>query len=150
MNVKQISIFIENRPGTLHDIVETLSSSDIHIKSFTAANIGGITVLRLIVDNILWTASILKNSGCTAAFTEVVLIDIAGVAGGLSRVLDILKRADINIEHIYPLMGRKPTSTNADSHSPYMVFEVNDAGKAAEALTRQGVKVTNQEELAAL
>ena len=150
MNVKQISIFLENKPGTLHDIVETLLSNDIHIKSFTAVDLGGITVLRIIVDNILWTASILKNFGCTASFTEVILINIAGVAGGLTRVLDILKHNQINIEHVYPLMGRKSRSINAEEYSLYMIFEVNDVVKAAEVLTQQGIKITNQEELAAL
>ena len=151
MNVKQISIFIENKPGTLYDIVETLEANDIHIKSFTAAENGELTELRLLVDNILWTASILKNSGCKAAFIEVLLIDLAKAAGGLSRVLDVLKYASVNIVHVYPLMSAMNIKSSYwKGGTVYMIFEVDDVQKAAEALESSGITITTQEELAAL
>ena len=76
MNIKQVSIFIEHVPGTLYKVVKSLMENDIHIRAFSAAELGGIDVLRLIVDNILWTASHLKNLGYPATFTEVVIVSI--------------------------------------------------------------------------
>ncbi len=139
MNVKQISIFIENRPGSLYEVVETLAENDIHIRAFTVMESGNITTLRLIIDNVLWASSILKNSGYNAAFSEVLVINIANVAGGLSRVLEAMNDAGINIEHIYSMTDK--------NISGVLVFEVDDVKKASGVLKDNGIKVITQEEL---
>ena len=139
MNVKQISIFIENRPGSLYEVVETLAENDIHIRAFTVMESGNITTLRLIIDNVLWASSILKNSGYNAAFSEVLVINIANVAGGLSRVLEAMNDAGINIEHIYSMTDK--------NISGVLVFEVDDVKKASGVLKNSGIKVITQEEL---
>ena len=139
MNVKQISIFIENRPGSLYEVVETLAENDIHIRAFTVMESGNITTLRLIIDNVLWASAILKNSGYNAAFSEVLVINIANVAGGLSRVLEAMNDAGINIEHIYSMTDK--------NISGVLVFEVDDVKKASGVLKDNGIKVITQEEL---
>ena len=141
MNVKQVSIFIEHRPGTLHDVVTTLDDNDIHIRALSVAEMGGIVILRLVVDNVLWTASILKNSGYAATFTEVVMINISDVAGGLPRVLEIMRNAGINVEYAYSLTGKNSLGGGG------IIFEVNDTPKAVNVLNDAGIHVISQEEL---
>ena len=142
MNVKQVSIFIEHVPGTLHKVVKSLMENDIHIRAFSAAELGGIDVLRLIVDNILWTASHLKTLGYPATFTEVVVVSIPNSAERFCHVLEIMRNAGINIEYSYSLVLR--------NYSAGFIFEVDDSAKAAEALTEAGIKVITQEELQTL
>ena len=142
MNVKQVSIFIEHVPGTLYKVVKSLMENDIHIRAFSAAELGGIDVLRLIVDNILWTASHLKTLGYPATFTEVVAVSIPNTAEEFCRVLEIMRNAGINIEYSYSLVLR--------NFSAGFIFEVDDSAKAAEALTEAGIKVITQEELQTL
>ena len=142
MNVKQVSIFIEHVPGTLHNVVKTLMENDIHIRAFSAAELGGIDVLRLIVDNVLWTASHLKTLGYPATFTEVVAVSIFNSSDEFCHVLEVMKDAGINVEYAYSLPMR--------GASVGIVFEVDNAEKAAESLKNAGIKVITQDELSAL
>ena len=142
MNVKQVSIFIEHVPGTLHNVVKTLADNDIHIRAFSVVETGGVSVLRLIVDNVLWTASIIKNLGYPATFTEVVVVSIPNSAEEFCHVLEVMKDAGINIEYSYSVMIKNPSAG--------FVFEVNDTDKAQKALTEAGITVITHEELYAL
>lgn len=142
MNVKQVSIFIEHVPGTLHSVVETLTEKDIHIRAFSVVETGGVSVLRLIVDNVLWTASIIKSLGYPATFTEVVVVSIPNSSESFCRVLEVMRDAKINIEYSYSVMMNNPSAG--------FVFEVNDTAKAQEALTEAGITVITHEELYAL
>lgn len=142
MNVKQVSIFIEHVPGTLHKVVKNLMENDIHIRAFSAAEIGGIDVLRLIVDNILWTASHLKTFGYPATFTEVTVVVIPNLTERFCKVLEVMKDAGINIEYSYPIVLKNSLAG--------IVFEVDDSAKASDALTNAGIKVITQEELQTL
>lgn len=72
MSVKQFSVFLENKIGSLFEMVSLLAENDINIRALTVAESGEEVLIRFIVDNALWTASILKNNfekcglSCTA------------------------------------------------------------------------------------
>ena len=142
MNVKQVSIFIEHVPGTLHKVVKSLMENDIHIRAFSAAELGGIDVLRLIVDNILWTASHLKTLGYPATFTEVVIVSIPNSAERFCKVLEIMRNAGVNIEYSYSIL--------LNNSEAGFIFEVDDSAKASETLNNAGIHVITQEELQTL
>ena len=147
MNVRQITIFLEDKPGTLHDVIETLTENNIHIRSFTAVDMGGMTILRLIVDNIVYAASLLKGMGLQTSFTDVFVADIPDTESGLVEGLDILKSADVNIQHVYPIMSK---NTIRLSNAVHMVFEVSDNERAMRFLEQHEIRLLTQEELAAL
>ena len=147
VNVKQISIFIENKPGALHNIVDALIEHNIHLRAFTVLNIEGLAMLRIIVDNVLWTASLLKNNGVTATFTEVLVAEVSDSGTGLLRVLDILRDGHINIEHAYPIMSK---NTALLTKEIYMVLEVDDTAKAMKLLEDEGINIVSQEDLSVL
>ena len=146
MSVKQISIFLEHKPGTLYDMTMTLADNDINIRALTVAETGEMALVRLIVDNFMWTATILKNAGYFAQFSDVVVARISNVPGGLNRVLEVLYNAKINVEHMYSIMNSKH-SVNADA---YMAFETSDCVKASELLAQSGITLINQGELSGL
>ncbi len=146
MNVKQISIRIENRPGTILNIVEALAENDMHIRALTCSASNEIGILRLLVDNVLWAASLLKNLGYDAMLKDVVLINVSGVTGGFSRVLEVMKDYDINVTYTYSIMSRK----NQGMHETFMIFEVDDYAKTASVMAQKNIKILNQQELADL
>ena len=146
MSVKQISIFLEHKPGSLYDMTMTLADNDINIRALTVAETGKMALVRLIVDNFMWTATILKNAGYSAQFSDVVVARISNVPGGLNRVLEVLYNAKINVEHMYSIMsGAHSAGMNA-----YMAFETSDYAKASELLARSGITLINQGELSGL
>lgn len=147
MNVKQITIFLEDRPGTLYSALKTLEDNNIHLRAFTAMDMGGMTILRLIVDNVIYTASLLKNAGYPATFTEVFVAEITDPDRGMLKILDILSQNGVNVQHVYPITSKNSRWIGKEI---YMVFEVNNNALAMEKLCEAGVNLLTQEEISGL
>lgn len=144
MSVKQISVFLENRPGCLHEMTRALAEANIDLRGLSLAETSDFGIVRLIVDDVLGTADTLRNAGFVASMSEVLAVEVPNVPGGLNRVLEILDGTGINIEYMYAILGNKSSET------AYMIFRVNDNDKAAFALNIAGIKILDAEELSAL
>ena len=144
MSVKQISVFLENRPGSLHDMTKALADAKIDLRGLSLAETSDFGIVRLIVDDVLGTANVLKDAGFVASLSDVLAVEVPNVPGGLNRVLEILDEAKINVEYMYAILGNKKSDT------AYMIFRVNDNSRAGAALKAEGVKIMEPEELSAL
>ena len=144
MSVKQISVFLENRPGCLHEMTKALADAKIDLRGLSLAETSDFGIVRLIVDDVLSTANTLKDAGFVASLTDVLAVEVPNVPGGLNHVLEILDSVGINVEYMYAILGNKKSDT------AYMIFRVNDNSKAGAALKAEGVKIMEQEELSAL
>ena len=144
MSVKQISVFLENRPGCLHEMTKVLADSNIDLRGLSLAETSEFGIVRLIVDDVLGTATVLKDAGFINSLTDVLAVEVPNVPGGLNKVLEILDGAGVNIEYMYAILGNKK------SESAYMIFRVDDNTKAADALNNARVKILDQSELSAL
>ncbi len=144
MSVKQISVFLENRPGCLHEMTKALADAKIDLRGLSLAETSDFGIVRLIVDDILATANVLREAGFVASLTDVLAVEVPNVPGGLNNVLEILDSVGINIEYMYAILGNKKSDT------AYMIFRVNDNSKAGAALKAEGVKIMEPEELSAL
>ena len=144
MSVKQISVFLENRPGCLHEMTKALAEAGIDLRGLSLAETSDFGIVRLIVDDVLGTANTLKEAGFVASLTDVLAVEVPNVPGGLNRVLEILDGAGINVEYMYAILGNKKSDT------AYMIFRVNDNAKASSSLTASGIKIMGAEELSAI
>ena len=144
MSVKQISVFLENRPGCLHEMTKALAEAKIDLRGLSLAETSDFGIVRLIVDDIFGTANVLKDAGFVASLTDVLAVEVPNVPGGLNKVLEILDEAKINVEYMYAILGNKKSDT------AYMIFRVNDNDTAGSALKKSGVKIMEPEELSAL
>lgn len=144
MSVKQISVFLENRPGALVEMTKALAARNIDMRGLSLAETSDFGIVRLIVDDVLDTATVLKDAGFVASLTDVIAVAVANVPGGLSKVLGLLHEAAINIEYMYAILGNKK------SENAYMIFRVNDNEKASAVLSGAGVNLVDQSELSAL
>ena len=144
MSVKQISVFLENRPGCLHEMTKVLADSNIDLRGLSLAETSEFGIVRLIVDDVLGTATVLKDAGFVSSLTDVIAVEVPNVPGGLNKVLEILHGEKINIEYMYAILGNKK------SESAYMIFRVNDNEKATAALNNSGIKIMEPSELSAL
>ena len=143
MAVKQISVFLENRPGTLKAMTAVLAENKIDMRALSLAETKDFGIARLIVDDVLDTATVLKEAGFVNSLTPVVAAEIPDEVGGLNTLLEILSEADVNIEYMYAFLG-------AGSDHAYMIFRVEDEKKAEAALRAKGVKCISQEDISAL
>ena len=145
MSVKQISVFLENRPGCLHEMTNVLAENNIDMRGLSLAETSDFGIVRLIVNDVLNTATVLKDAGFVNSMTPVLAVAVPNVPGGLSKVLGVLDNAGINVEYMYAI-----TLSGGENGSAYMILRVTDDAKAEAELRAAGVHIVDQAELAAL
>ena len=143
MTIKQLSIFVENKAGTVAEITKKLADASVSIRALSVADTQEFGILRLIVDNVEKAKDALSESECVVSITKVIGVEIPDVAGGLSNVLQLMSKNGINVEYLYAFI------TISGKHA-YVVLRVEDNDKAIEILTKNGVKLVTQEDIDAL
>jgi len=96
-NVRQISVFVENKPTKLAEAMKLLKNSKINIRAMALADTKDFGILRLIVNDTEKTVDILRDASYAVTVTEIVAISIPDSPGQLSRVLDVLGDSGVNI-----------------------------------------------------
>ena len=139
MAIKQISVFLENKPGTLQGMTDVLAEAGIDMRALSVAETKDFGIVRMIVNDVYKTATVLKDAGFICSMTPVVAVPIPDEVGGLSRVLAALNGTDVNLEYMYASLAGK-TSGRA-----YMIFRVEDVEKAENALRSHGFKIADQD-----
>ncbi len=143
MTIKQLSIFVENKAGTVAEITKRLADAGVSIRALSVADTQEFGILRLIVDNVEKAKEALGESDCVVSITKVIGVEIPDVAGGLSNVLELMSKTGINVEYLYAFI------TISGKHA-YVVLRVEDNDKAAKILTENGVKLVTQADIDAL
>ena len=139
MSIKQISVFLENKPGQLKKMTSVLAAHEIDMRALSVAETKDFGIARLVVDDVLEAVNVLKEADFIAKLTPVLAIAIDDKAGGLDKLLNYFTEADVNIEYMYAFMTGKQA---------YMIFRVADT-KAAEAkLKNKGLRILSQEDIA--
>jgi hypothetical protein len=140
MQVEQISVFIENKSGRLAEVTGILGAAGINIRALSLADTSDFGILRLIVNDCDRAKTELKERGFTVSKTEVVAVEVPDQPGGLSRILQVLDAAAINVEYMYAFVER--CGGNA-----VIIFRFDELGRAIETLTDNGFTVLPGERL---
>ena len=143
MSVKQISVFLENRPGALKAMTGVLAENQIDMRAFSLAETSEFGIARIIVDDVYKTTTVLKDASFVHSITPVIGVALSDTPGGLDSVLQILADAQVNIEYMYAFLGGK-------ENTAYMIFRVADDAKASAALAAKGIKLVDPDEMANL
>lgn len=141
MTVKQISVFLENKPGAMSQFTEVLSKNKIDMRALSLAEAADFGIVRLIVDDVYNAMQVLKEEGYICSATKVLAVAIPDEPGGLAHMIQYLGEAAINVEYMYAFT----TKENA-----CMIIRVEDNEKAIAALSKNGVKLISQESIANL
>ena len=140
MAIQQLTVFVENKQGTIVSITDTLSKHEINLRALSIAETQDFGILRLIVNDEAAAESILKEEGYLIKITDVVGIKIGDQPGKLSAALKVLDEHKINVEYLYAFMVR------TEKHA-YMVIRVEDNEAAEAALTEAGFKLVTQADI---
>ena len=141
MSIKQISVFLENKPGALYAMTGVLAQNKIDMRALNVAETKDFGIVRVIVDNVYAATTVLKDAGYVHSVTPVLGVAIPDVPGGLNKVLQVLTDAKVNVEYMYAFLGGR------DVDHAYMIFRVEDNNAAAAALASRGIKMVEQEEI---
>ena len=140
MSAKQISIFVENKPGKMFEMTEILAAAKINLRGLSLAETEGFGIVRILVDDVYKATTLLKDSGYVNKISKVILVPISNDRpGALSEILGILNAESININYMYAVTG--------DDNRTYMVLKVNDTNAAELALEARGIHPGDQEDL---
>ena len=131
MSLKQLTIFVENKQGTLVDITDILAKNNVNMRALSIADTQDFGILRLIVDNNDVATKALQDAGYLIKMTDVVGVKIGDQPGKLSKALEVLDEAEINMEYLYAFMAR------TEKHA-YVVLRVADNEQAEKALEAAG------------
>ncbi len=137
MAIRQISVFVENKPGRLAEITGVLAEGGVSIRAFSIADTTDFGILRLIVSDTERAAEVLKTAGVAVSITEVVGISIPDVTGAFAKVVKVLADAGENVEYAYAFL------TPEAGHA-YVIVRVDDNGKAIEVLKKNDIAVIDE------
>lgn len=140
MSVKQISIFIENKKGSLAEITKFISDKEINLKAVSIADTQEFGILRIITDKPDEAREILKAGGYTATATSVLAVAMTDSPGSMASILSVLSDADVSVEYTYAFMSNI-------ANKAYMIFRVDNNEKATKALVDANIAVINQEDM---
>ena len=142
MSIKQISVFLENKPGSLNRMTDALAKNNIDMRALSMAETKDFGIVRMIVDDVYKATNVLQEENFVASLTSVLAFEIPDEPGGLSKLLAKFTDAKVNIDYMYAFLGGK------NINHAYMIFRVTDTKTAEAALAGKGLISLSQEEMA--
>ena len=137
MAIKQLTVFVQNKKGTVVSVTDILSKNNINLRALSIAETQDFGILRLIVNDEKTAEKVLSDNGYLIKVIDVIGVKIGDEPGKLSEALGVLDKADINVEYLYAFMAR------TEKHA-YVVLRVEDNSVAETALTGAGFKMISE------
>jgi hypothetical protein len=134
---KQISVFLENKPGRLANVLSALAREKVNIAALTVMDSHEHSVLRVVADDTARAAQVIKSLGTPQAETDVLLVELRNQPGALAHVCEVLAAAHVNIEYAY-------CSSGGRNGRVYGIFRVSNTEKAMRALGEAGTNSTRR------
>ena len=140
MRIRQISIFLENKPGQLSAICRALADANVNIATLSLADTADFGIVRMIVDDHEKAQSVLAEKGHVANVREVIAVCVPDRPGGMAEVMQVLDAAQANIEYSYAFAFHK-------GEKAVLVFRFDDNDKAESALKAAGFTTLGEDEI---
>ncbi len=143
MAIKQLTVFVPNRKGTIVEVTDILAKNSINIRALSIAETEDFGILRLIVNDENAAEQVLAEHNYLIKVIDIVGVKIGDAPGKLTEALDVLDKADINVEYLYAFMAR------TEKHA-YVVLRVEDNEVAEKVLTNSGFKLITEADICKL
>lgn len=140
MKIKQLSIFLENKAGRLAHITDLLGKAQVNLLALSLADSSDYGILRVIVNDAAKAQKVLKENQIVNTVNEVLAVEVEDRPGGLAKLLDLLVKANVNVEYMYAFS--EPHSGRAA-----LIFRFDDPEKALVALQKAGINIFSQLDL---
>ena len=140
MAIKQLTVFVQNKKGTVVSVTDILSKNNINLRALSIAETQDFGILRMIVNDEKTAETVLAENGYLIKVIDVVGVKIGDAPGKLTAALDVLDKANINVEYMYAFMAR------TEKHA-YVVLRVEDNEIAESVLTNAGFKMISEADI---
>lgn len=140
MKIKQVSIFLENKPGHLNHACKVIADAGINLVTLSLSDTDQFGILRVIVKEWSEAEKILLEAGFVVKVTDVIAAEVEDQPGGLHTILDVIENSDINIEYMYAY-------TVKINNKAVLMFRFDDADQALTILKNAGIKIISSSDL---
>ena len=142
MLIKQVSVFLENAPGTLRELTRLLGDSQIDLMALSIADTQNFGIVRTIVaDNQVDPAlKVLRENGYTCRVNNVVCAVVEDRPLGLNELLEKINGIGVSVEYLYSFL--RATGENA-----LIILRLSEQDEAVKKLVDAGVRVFSQAEI---
>ena len=146
MFIEQISVFLENNPGTLREMTQLLGEGGVDLLALSIADTQSFGIVRMIVHSgqIEGAMKMLKDGGYVARVNHVICATVPDKPLGLSNLLGVIERAGLSVEYMYSFLRGSAQGTAR------MILRLNDGAKAEQVFTEQGVTMLSQQQVDSL
>ena len=128
--VQQLSLFLENKPGTLAEVCKELARQKINISALTISDSVDHAIVRIIVSETRKALEIFEERGVLVVDSKVLMIENSNKPGSLARIASRLAKAKINIEYAY-------LATSPGAKSGLLIVRASDTKKAMKVLAKK-------------
>ena len=137
MEIKQISVFLENNAGRLGEVTRVLADANINIRAISIADTADFGILRLIVDNYDKAINALNNASFTTRLTDVAAIEVEDTPGSLAKVMELFQKSKVNIEYLY-------ASLENETSKAAIIFKLDDHQKGIQIIKDNHIKIVER------
>ena len=141
MTINQLSIFIENRSGTLIKVLEALKEAGIQIIASTIADTAEYGIYRLICSEPLRACDALKAAGVAVALSDVFAIELDNEPGRAADAVQAFSKAGISITYMYSFLL---------AGKGILVFRTDNNDVAAKVIADNGLRGIDETALAGI
>jgi hypothetical protein len=134
MKLKQLSLFLENRPGALNRPMRLLAKAKFNILTLSIADANQFGILRLILRDWEKAKKLLEQDGFVVRVTDMVAVEVPDRPGGLAKILDVVEKAGLNVEFMYAFAEKR-------ENKAILVFRFDDPDNAIRILQKRKVNV---------
>ena len=138
--IRQLSVLVENKPGSLMEVTSRLTEAYVNIRAVANFDAPDFGILRLVVDKPQEAKEYLTARGYVVSVHEVMGVELEDKKGNLNQMLSILAEGKLNINYIYSFVIR-------DGRAPVMVFQTDAYEKATQILKKYNVKIVEEDDL---
>lgn len=138
--IRQISVFVENQPGSMMRVTTVLTEAHINIRAISTFDTPEFGIMRLVVDDPVRAKESLTEKGFVTRVSDVIGAELKDEKGNLNQMLKILADGQINVNYIYSFVIRQ-------GRAPVMVFHTDDFERAQQVLEKADVKLVEENEL---
>ena len=140
MKIKQLSIFLQNRMGSLSKPLEVLSDANVNIRAMCMADTSEFGILRLVVDDTEKGKEALEENNFLVKITEIIGVEMNDTPGGLTSVLKVIKDHEIDLEYLYAF-------THDKAGKAILLLHADDIDELISALKDNDIVIVPSEEV---
>ncbi|MDE6957093.1 MAG: ACT domain-containing protein [Lachnospiraceae bacterium] len=135
--MKQLSVFVENRAGSLMSVTTAINEAHVNIRAVASFDTPDFAIMRLVVDEPEAAKDYLTSKGFVVRIQDIIGVELEDKQGNLNHMLAVIAEKGINVNYIYSFVIR-------NGLAPVMVFHAEDYEETVRLLKEAGLRIVDE------